>query len=98
MKCLSKRKVNKMEKYIEKHNDEKCIYCGYIEKDGEMTLLSDGAPISGIYFVCPNCHKPWEYEVINNTDIKMVKMTREEYDSLIGEKNEPKKICGNPDW
>lgn len=72
-----------MKFYIQKEYDEQCGNCGYI-RGKEENLPHDGAPISGMYYICPKCHKEWHFNMkeINIKEIHMVRMTKEEYEEL----------------
>jgi len=72
-----------MQEYIEKHCDQICGHCGYIEKENDSTLKTEGMPISGTYDVCPKCGKYWEYIETNVVEINMVRMTADEYYKLV---------------
>lgn len=47
------------EHLIETTYFEKCSSCGFIYDDS-TELEEAGAPISGIYFICPKCKKNWD--------------------------------------
>lgn len=72
---------NKYEEYGYIESYEKCSYCKWENKDDE-TLPEEGAPISGIYPICPKCGKDWEFERVITKRIPMVRMTKEYFDTV----------------
>ena len=70
--------------YTSTECDEQCGHCGYILKKNE-DLPMEGMPISGTYYICPNCQCDWfdNMKEINVKKTEMVDMTKEHYENLL---------------
>lgn len=66
---------------------EICSSCGWKNIDDEE-LPQEGAPISGVYPVCPRCGKDWKFEEVITRKTAMVRMTKEHFEKLVKAKTE----------
>jgi len=71
-----------MKESVQEEYDEYCEHCGYVRGKDE-SLPEEGAPISGMYYICPKCGKDWMHKRKNIVRTDMVHMTKEEYESII---------------